>query len=90
VRDSDATLIVSHGPLSGGSALTAECAAALGRPCLHLDLSARDRAPPVDALRAWLRGHRPRVLNVAGPRASGAPALYGATRALLHAALGAG
>ena len=88
VRDSDATLIVSHGPLRGGSALTLQCAGALGRPCLHLDLGAQGRAAAEPALREWLAERRPRVLNVAGPRASGDPAIYEATRALLLAALG--
>jgi putative molybdenum carrier protein len=88
VRDSDATLIVSHGPLTGGSALTARCAAALDRPLLHLDLSALDPTQAVHALRTWLAAQRPRALNVAGPRASGDPAIYAATRTLLEEVLG--
>ena len=88
VRDSDATLIVSHGPPTGGTALTLERARALGRPYLPLDLAALDRAAATATLRAWLAERQPRVLNVAGPRASGDPAVYEATRALLLAALG--
>lgn len=87
VRDADATLLVSHGPLRGGSALTRERARALGRPWLHLDLA---DAPPDEAaarLRAWLDATRPRVLDVAGPRASEDPSIYGAVRALLRGAL---
>jgi hypothetical protein len=38
VRDSDATLIVSHGPLTGGSLLTLEEARRWRKPVLHLDL----------------------------------------------------
>src|SRR5690349_20784185 len=38
VRDSDATLIVSHGPLQGGSLLTLQESLKLGRPVLHIDL----------------------------------------------------
>lgn len=88
VRDADATLLVSHGPLAGGSALTRRCAQELGRPCLHLDLDAESLADAVQRLRAWLAERAPRVLNVAGPRASGDPEIYAATRALLRAALG--
>src|SRR5258706_15582674 len=38
VRDSDATLIVSHGQLRGGSLLTLDEARRLGRCVLHVDL----------------------------------------------------
>ena len=37
VRDSDTTLILSHGELSGGSALTRDLALELGKPVKHLD-----------------------------------------------------
>ena len=45
VRDSDATLLISHGPLVGGSALTARLADQMGRPHLHLDLDLASGAP---------------------------------------------
>ncbi|HEV2727380.1 MAG TPA: putative molybdenum carrier protein, partial [Solirubrobacterales bacterium] len=38
VVDSDATLLISHGPLAGGSELTRKVAAALGKPVLHVEL----------------------------------------------------
>ena len=38
VRDSDATLIVSHGPLTSGSLLTLEEGRRWRKPVLHLDL----------------------------------------------------
>ncbi len=73
VRDADATVILSLAPvLSGGSRLTRELAERLGKPCLHLH-------PGVDALSLladFLRRHRVRVLNVAGPRASHEPGVY--------------
>jgi hypothetical protein len=73
VRDSDATLILFRGRLTGGSARTAEHAERLGRPLLTLDLDAApDPAPAAD----WLRRQGVRVLNVAGPRESGAPGIY--------------
>ena len=66
VRDSDATLILSHGPLDGGSLLTHREATRAGRPVLHLDLeelevavAARSpphlarRGPPRHAQRRW-------------------------------------
>jgi hypothetical protein len=50
VRDADATLLVSHGPLVGGSLLTANEARRLDRPLLHVDLHALsvDAADPPD------------------------------------------
>jgi len=73
VRDADATLILYRGPLRGGTALTAEYAARLGRPVLLLDLST---APDPAAAAQWVRRRGVRVLNCAGPRESGAPGIY--------------
>jgi hypothetical protein len=87
-RDSDATLILSHGPLSGGSRRTLEEAGALGRPVLHLDLEALSRDSAAALLREWLGRVRPRCLNVAGPRASEDPGIHAAAAAVLRAALG--
>jgi hypothetical protein len=83
VRDSDATLLFSRGPLTGGSAYTCEVAARLGKPCLHVDLAAMSRDGAVEAVRQWLEDVRPAVLNVAGPRASGDPEIYGLVRDVL-------
>ena len=87
VRDSDATLIVSHGPLSGGSLLTLEEARRLGRPALHLDLSARSLDDAAADVRAWLQHVDPATLNVAGPRASEDVTIADAVRTLLSRAL---
>ena len=89
VRDSDATVILSLAPeLTGGSALTAELASVLGKPCLHLS-EERDGLPDAAAaLRALVTRHGVRVLNVAGPRASGAPGIERFVAAVLEGALG--
>lgn len=84
VRDSDATLILYRGALTGGSARTAEHAARYGRPLLAVDL---DAAPDPAAAADWLRRHAVRVLNCAGPRESGAPGIYVEARAWLAAFL---
>ena len=70
VADSDATLIVSHGPLRGGFALTRGIAAEAGKPCLWLDMSLTSFEAAMLELRGWLERHGIQVLNVAGPRAS--------------------
>jgi len=87
VRDSDATLILAHGSLFGGSALTAEKAAALGKPSLHVDLFGRSEAEAIEIIREWLEGVRPATLNVAGPRASDDPAIYAKTKRIVKAIL---
>jgi len=87
VRDADATLILSHGPLSGGSELTRKLAASLGKPFLHLNLAALDPEEAKRALADWLRAPQPATLNVAGPRASQDPAIYAATLGVLRSAL---
>ena len=72
VRDSDATLILNRGRLSGGTLFTAEEARRQGRPCLVTDPC--DDAGLAQG-RNWLGVHQPRVLNVAGPRESGQPGI---------------
>jgi hypothetical protein len=88
VRDSDATVIFSHGALTGGSALTESLARKLAKPLLHLDLSRVSESSAAAALCGWLVRHRPETLNVAGPRESQDPAIHAATKRVLIAALG--
>ena len=87
VRDSDATLIFSHGPLTGGSRQTLETAARLERPVLHVDLSNTTDAEAVASVRTWLLAVRPNILNVAGPRASGDAAVGEHAKSVLREAL---
>jgi len=87
VRDSDGTLILSRGPLTGGSAYTERVAERLGRPCLHLDLAVRSKAEAVAEARAWIEREAVEVLNVAGPRASKDPELPHAVAQVLREAL---
>ncbi len=87
VRDSDGTLVLTRGEPSGGTAFTIRCAKALGRPILVVDFAlARD---PEAAL-SWVRRNRIEILNVAGPRESKCPGIYGEASAFLRTILGAG
>jgi hypothetical protein len=86
-RDSDATLIFSRGPLFGGSAYTEEMARKHGKPCLHFDFDRQEADRAGLLVRTWLLQTRPRVLNVAGPRASTDPAIYSQARCVLAGAL---
>ncbi|HEY9793272.1 MAG TPA: putative molybdenum carrier protein [Candidatus Obscuribacterales bacterium] len=72
VRDSDATLILCEGTISGGTLFTRECAESLNKPFLVVGFSAADCLQAQD----WIIGRSIAVLNVAGPRASQAEAVY--------------
>ncbi len=84
VRDSDGTLILRFGPLTGGTAYTVDCARRLSRPWLEIDLEAD---PEPAELRSWLASAGISTLNVAGPRGSRHPEVYPRARAYLLAAL---
>lgn len=87
VRDSDGTLIISHGALTGGSALTMKLARELGKPCLQLDLEALSVDDAVLAALRWIASSGVDCLNVAGPRASEDARVYAATCAVLAGVL---
>ena len=87
VRDADGTLILAPGEPSGGTALTRRIAIEMGKPHLVIDPA---QAPAEDAcaeIRRWIDDHDINVLNVAGPRESECPGIYGQARRLLTALL---
>ncbi len=81
VRDSDATLLLTRGPPTGGTALTRSYARNLGRPFLVVDLL---QDPPPESARAWLSDTAPATLNVAGPRESSCPGIHAEATAWLR------
>jgi len=83
VNDADGTLILSHGKLSGGSALTRRIAVTHVKPWLHIDFDQIDMSEAREQTMNWLRKHRVRLLNVAGPRASSDPKIYARTYELI-------
>src|SRR6185312_6035129 len=87
VRDADATLILSRGALSGGSALTQRLAQHYGKPCLHADLAALSPDDVVSRIEPWLNEIDGAVLNVAGPRASNDAEIYGLAYRVIAALL---
>lgn len=96
VRDSDATLLLIWGRISGGTRLTRDCAERYGRPVWQVDLRhvvqpsvelfAGDQELFVDVAEfcQWLRGNSIRQLNVAGPRGSAAVELEPCARRVLR------
>mgnify|MGYP001369147878 CR=1 FL=1 len=87
VLDSDGTVIVSNGFLTGGSAVTREFAMEHKKPWIHLDLKELSMNEAADKMIAWLTENEIRVLNVAGPRAGKDPSIYDIVWRLLKAAL---
>lgn len=86
VLDSDGTLIVSRGRLTGGSALTRRLAKRHGRPWLHVDLQAAAPDEAAARIRAWIEAGGIGTLNVAGPRESRDPGIYRAVVGVLRKA----
>ena len=86
VIDSDGTLIVAHGKLNGGSAMTRRLAKKHNRPWMHVDLEKTNFFKAAMALRSWGMENHIKILNVAGPRGSKDPGIYDATKKLLKAA----
>jgi hypothetical protein len=87
VRDSDATLILSRGALSGGSALTRMLAKRFAKPCLHVDLAEASPAEAVVRIARWLDELDGAALNVAGPRRSHDAEIYALAYRVIEALL---
>jgi len=88
VIDSDGTLIIHEGAMSGGTLLTRTYAQRAGKPVLAVDLGATTAEKAAARIRAWIEENRIRVLNVAGPRESERPGIYGRARGLLEKVFG--
>ena len=86
VMDSDGTLILSHGKLTGSSALTLKLAEKHHKERLHIDLTKTNAFEAGRAINTWIMRNEIKVLNVAGPRASKDPEIYDATYKALNAA----
>lgn len=80
VRDADGTLILTFGVPRGGTALTVACAKIRRKP-LHI-VDFRKHAESREVI-AWIGESRIESLNVAGPRESQHPGIFGMASALL-------
>jgi hypothetical protein len=83
VECSTATLVLTRGSPMGGTRYTVEIAESMRRPILVVDLATAHRDPVADIVR-WLGEVKPAVLNVAGPRESGAPGISTQSMRLLR------
>lgn len=86
VAESDGTLILAHGLLTGGSALTKELTEKHQRPCLNIDLNIIPAFKAATLITTWIELHQIKTLNVAGPRASNDPKIYQKTKDILESA----
>jgi hypothetical protein len=84
VVDTEGTLILSHGPLAGGSEYTREMAVRHRRPWIHIDLDRTAAFHAATAINKWILQKKIEILNVAGPRASEDPSIYQDTLNILE------
>lgn len=84
VLESDGTLILNVGALDGGTLETHRIAERAGKPVHLVALDAAAWEEAIAATREWLRLHRIRVLNVAGPKESKRPGIHAQARAFLE------
>ncbi|MBI4006817.1 MAG: putative molybdenum carrier protein [Gammaproteobacteria bacterium] len=73
VRDSDGTLILNTGKITGGTALTLQFARQLNKPLLIINLDQPYDCKPVYN---WLNRYEIEILNIAGPRESKHQGIY--------------
>jgi len=71
VQDSDGTVILAPGELSGGTRLTVQLCQQHAKPHLVIDATAKSEEAAAEVVLCFLDTYRIVVLNVAGPRASG-------------------
>lgn len=88
VIDSDGTLVISFGAPTGGTRLTAAYCKNERKPMLLVDAAKQIPSEAASDVSKFLAQHSIQILNVAGPRASGAPQAYAYTQALVTLILG--
>jgi hypothetical protein len=84
ILDSDGTLILSHGLLTGGSALTTSFAERHRKPWIHIDLQTTPSPEAARMIQEWIGRNGIKIMNVAGPRKSKDPTIYQAVMELLE------
>ena len=84
VMESDGTLILSHGSLTGGSDLARNLTISNQKPCLHIDLDDHSDLLAAKKIGSWVANHEIAILYVTGPRASKDPDIYNAARKVLE------
>jgi hypothetical protein len=73
VMEADGTLILTEGPLTGGTALTLTLAQKNGEPHLVIDLS---KDQDIAEIMSWVTSNEIEILNVAGRREGKNPGIH--------------
>lgn len=84
VSDSDGTLILNTGALDGGSLKTKDEAEKTGKPFLVVQLDEKSGRNLRLCVAEWIRANKIGILNIAGPRESKRPGIYGQALAFLN------
>lgn len=84
VQAADATVVFYSTELTGGTLQTVNDCQLEMKPCLEIDITRLDDHAAMLALVDFLRSRKVRVLNVAGPRASGSPVIYSRVRNVMR------
>nr|NJM01107.1 hypothetical protein [Desulfobacula sp.] len=87
VMDSQGTVIISRGDLTGGSKLTQTVAKQVGRPHCVIDLFNFEEFEAAVILKSFILENQIQVLNVAGPRQSSVPGIYADVKTVLEVML---
>ncbi len=87
IMDSDGTVIISRGPLTGGSLLTRTFARTGKKPNCHIDLSCGEAFEASMIIQSFILDNGIQALNVAGPRASHDPGIYHDVKTILEAVI---
>ena len=83
IRNSDGTLIMNHGRLTGVARFAREHALKYNRPCLHINLSVTPVPKALPTIVDWIIRNRIEVLNVTGAKASRDADIYPKTYHIL-------
>ena len=84
VIDSHGSVIITHGPLTGGADYCLKMAQKHDRPCLHIDLNTLLEFTAASRLNAWIKENDIEVLNVTGSRTSEDASIYKATMDIIE------
>jgi hypothetical protein len=87
VTDSEGTVIISHGRLTGGSDYSYKMAKKHNRPCLHMDLKETPVRVAAAKVNSWILENDIEVLNVAGAKASEDSKIYDDTLSVIEGAI---
>ena len=77
VEESDGTLIVFQSPIHGGTRLTRDYCIQCEKPCLLIDFITASPTQALEEVESFIHQYSINALNVAGPRASDCPEVYG-------------